>query len=79
MLMQYIGFNGKKGTASVELYEGDVCLCDGKKGVIEWFTEGAQFIFKYLDGSGNWDIMYGDGTGSPYELLGNIYENPELA
>lgn len=73
-LMQYTGLKDKNG---VEIYEGDVV--DGYKGkhVIEWgeiVGYGFGFVWRPLEG--NTESV--TGFIDEYEVIGNIYENPDL-
>lgn len=72
-LMQFTGLKDKNGK---EIYEGDIVLIDWKdnrygkhKGIVEWNIEQACWEF-------------GAGATSEldwsHEVIGNIYENPEL-
>lgn len=73
ILMQYTGLKDKNGK---EIYEGDILKVDWKDnryksviGMVEWDNENAAYRF---------------AAGSPsevswsHEIIGNIYENPEL-
>ena len=77
-IMQFTGLKDKNGK---EIYEGDVIRCfqfihysNDKEEKIKCvvFYDNA-FVFKCMDGTG-YDKLNGDG----YEIIGNIYENPEL-
>ena len=60
-----------------EIYEWDICISDEIKWVIE-FKDWSYDIYK------DWDIRYYSDSRSIYldefwiEVIGNIYENPEL-
>lgn len=84
ILMQYTGLKDKNGT---EIYEGDIVKCE-KRGYAFY-----KSVVKYNDVMGRFDIVQGDGSfpltleeivddisigGLDYEVIGNIYENPEL-
>ena len=74
VLMQYTGLHDKTGT---EIYEGDIIKEGGIVAVIEWYQPYAKFHYKLLlsikdtGGVGLYGF-YG-------EVIGNIYENPEMA
>ena len=70
-------FTGLKDKAGVEIYEGDV-LCDGEEDnvVVVWNNEESCWYLSFTDGElfdpfNHFDI-------EDYEVIGNIYENPEL-
>lgn len=77
-LMQYTGLKDKNG---VEIYEGDIINRKYHHGVLSW---EAEFIgeVKFLEGA--WLIDSGADAMSLWseteenEVIGNIYENPEL-
>ena len=76
VLMQCTGLKDKNGKL---IYEGDIIKCSYDSefaiGVIEWDSEELQFALKIEDAfysirqKTKFDII---------EILGNIYENPEL-
>jgi uncharacterized phage protein (TIGR01671 family) len=90
VLMQFTGLKDKNG---VEIYEGDILKCkhsfwktEGEEICEVGFKEGK---FGLIDGDGvdfcSFWVHVGDGTGRKYttknklfEVIGNIYENPEL-
>lgn len=74
ILMQFTGLHDKNGK---EIYEGDIIQCKCAGGLLKfeivWEEKDARFNRKdtiYLSGG----VTSGEGT----EVIGNIYENPEL-
>lgn len=78
-LMQYTGLKDKSGK---EIYEGDIVLVK-PGGVSTWyktvveFKEGA-FIASLIDGEDYIYIFNRGFDSNDFEILGNVYENPEL-
>lgn len=77
-LMQYTGSKDKNG---VEIYEGDVIRHPtGKYGpdfVIQWSPILCGFTAVQVE-SGHPSPQLNQGTMCHFEVIGNIYENPEL-
>jgi len=71
-LMQFTGLLDKNGK---EIYEGDIVENNGCNWQVTW-KEGGVFI-EILDAgkNGKWWIS---GENEYSEIIGNIYENPEL-
>jgi len=70
-LMQFTGLRDKNGK---EIYEGDIL--EGL-GIVEWVASDCRFgmnIFEELKEVEFWELK-----PSNLEVIGNIYENPELA
>ena len=69
-LMQYTGLKDKNGK---EVYEGDILLQSGaeKPTQVIWDEETASFTEFFLD-------YHADFEPYTAEVIGNIYENPEL-
>ena len=85
ILMQFTGLSDRNG---MEIYEGDIISFHKKKkpiGVVE-FDKFRGFCLKWDASTAKIrDEILSDGMpgnleskGSPWELIGNIYENPEL-
>ena len=77
-LMQYIGVKDKNG---VEIYEGDIIRHQsGKYGTdfeIKWSPILCGFTAMQIE-SGHPSPQLNQGTMCYFEVVGNIYENPEL-
>lgn len=76
-LMQYTGLKDKNGK---EIYEGDIVRCD--ENVANTFGIDVVSEVKYIMGSfyAGTTTFYLVNTNGVYrgEIIGNIYENPEL-
>ena len=68
-IMQYTGLKDKNGK---EIYEGDIAKCDNTIWVVRFDDENAQFFIK---GGSMTTAVSRLKFG---ELIGNIYENPDL-
>ncbi|MDO8226126.1 YopX family protein [Bacillus cabrialesii] len=78
-LMQYTGLKDKNGR---DIYEGDVvkfksAYCENKiiKAVVKFKDSLGSFVFNMGDDQGFWRM---DASIREIEVIGNIYENPEL-
>lgn len=72
-LMQFTGLKDKNGK---EIYEGDIVSDGFEKAIITWFKDECQFLaFNKHELSGFNDPQV---LGEWAEVIGNIYENPEL-
>ena len=77
--IQYTGLRDCKG---VEIYEGDIVKCDyGEDGVVTFNDNNFAGIpaFHVCDKDGHSvEYHYGQKADKNCEVVGNIYENPEL-
>lgn len=76
-LMQYTGIKDKNG---VEIYEGDILNCVDDHGLtsIEK-VEYSEYGFEpFTNQTGDLADCYSEFNYDSFEVIGNIYENPEL-
>ena len=69
---QYIGLKVDNG---VEIYEGDVVSCNTFRGVVKYDSYTASF---QAVSAGWWPISLEYDKHDPFEVIGNIFDNPEL-
>ena len=76
-LMQSTGLKDKNGE---EIFEGDIVDYKGRKAVIKWHGSYASFIYRFVDELkervSEWHPLF--LACYHFEVIGNIYENPEL-
>jgi len=71
--MQYTGLQDKNGK---EIYEGDILGGRLEHGVVVWIQEEARWG---IDLNGNLqEIQFRQVNQDHLEVIGNIYENPDL-
>lgn len=76
-IMQYTGLKDKNGK---EIYEGDIVNCKEYEcyGKISWDEDCAVFRFEILQEDGTFIDEWLCDYVCELEVIGNIYENPEL-
>ena len=76
-LMQSTGLKDKNGK---EIFEGDILDYKGRKALVRWHGSYASFIYRFVDELQNrnteWKPLY--LAYMKCEIIGNIYDNPEL-
>nr|DAT62254.1 MAG TPA: YopX protein [Caudoviricetes sp.] len=76
-LMQSTGLKDKNGK---EIFEKDILDYNGRRVVVKWHGSYAGFIYEFVDELQNrtteWQPLY--LSYYKFEVIGNIYENPEL-
>nr|DAQ60784.1 MAG TPA: YopX protein [Caudoviricetes sp.] len=77
ILMQSTGLRDKNGK---EIFEGDILDYKGRKALVRWHGSYASFIYRFVDElqkrNTEWKPLY--LAYMKCEIIGNIYENPEL-
>jgi len=73
-LMQFTGLLDKNG---IEIYEGDIVERpdEGNAGLVRWFDGGYWGVEVESD---VWSYMFDCNHPENHEVIGSIYENPEL-
>ena len=76
-LMQTTGLFDK---TNKEIFEGDIVDYKGRKAVVKWHGSYASFIYRFVDELNErvseWHPLF--LAYYHFEIVGNIYENPEL-
>ena len=76
-LMQSTGLKDKNDK---EIFEGDILDYKGRKALVRWHGSYASFIYRFVDEphkrNAEWKPLY--LAYMKCEIIGNIYENPEL-
>lgn len=72
-LLQYTGLKDKNEN---EIYEGDIAIHHGKMHKIIFNAEEARFVLR--DDEFELEIPFTNNNNKRMEIVGNIYENPEL-
>lgn len=75
IVMQFTGLVDKNGA---EIYEADVISDHLGVGVIEYKDEYGAFRVNYKNTHAKWFYDYLSGERKTIEVIGNMYENPEL-
>ncbi|MEZ7653071.1 YopX family protein [Streptococcus sp. 27098_8_103] len=76
-IMQSTGLVDKNGK---EIFEGDILDYKGRKALVRWHGSYASFIYRFVDEphkrNAEWKPLY--LAYMKCEIIGNVYENPEL-
>ena len=72
-LMEYTGLKDKNNK---EIYEGDIVIHHSKMHKIIFNAEEARFVLR--DDEFELEIPFTNNNSKRMEIVGNIYENPEL-
>ena len=70
-------FTGLKDKNSVGVYEGDILRDEYGSGKVKWIMEHCAFLV-FATNPSRYIAMESDGQLKNTEIIGNIYENPEL-
>ena len=74
-IMQYTGINDKNG---IEIFTKDIVKNHKNEiGEIKWMKEHCAFVIRTINPH-KYNYIVSDGILNNIEVIGNIYENPEL-
>ena len=77
-IMQSTGLKDKNGK---EIFEGDIVDYKGRKAIVKWHGSYASFIYRFVnelqERVSEWHPLF--LAYYHFEIIGNIYENPELS
>lgn len=74
VLMQLTGLKDRNGK---DIYEGDILLDAVGVGEVKWMPEHCAFLVRTTDPH-QYHRLESDGQLKISEIVGNVYENPEL-
>lgn len=76
----WMQYTGKKDKNEVEFYSGDIFKDNvGRWWVVDYRDDLASFICKWKNKKDSWQFFHQfNKLQKPLEIIGNIYENPEL-
>lgn len=76
-IMQSTGLKDKNGK---DIFEGDILDYKGRKALVRWHGSYASFIYRFVDEphkrKAEWKPLY--LAYMKCEIIGNIYDNPEI-
>lgn len=72
-LMEYTGLKDKNNK---EIYEGDIVTLHNSKYKVIFLNEEARFVLR--NDEFEYEIPFTNNNNKRMEIIGNIYENPEL-
>ena len=75
--LKYMPFTGLYDRKGTPIYEGDIAKSGKRLFVARWNNDIASFVWEPLDGKSSYPC-FNVGTVKNVEIVGNIYENPEL-
>src|SRR5690606_32387320 len=75
--LKYMPFTGLYDRNGKEIYEGDIAKSGKRLFVAKWNNDIASFVWEPLDCESSYPC-FNVGTVKNMEVVGNVFENPEL-
>ena len=74
----WMQFTGLRDKDEKEIYEGDIIKCMREQLLWKWPEKDRPFVVDWMEATGFYPFNQDASLAKDCEVIGNIYENPEL-